>query len=74
MSSSNLLLQETPNEEEMEELQTYLVKIWISLLLTLKVLKKNPHDMRQWNADGTDENKDNILWFRPIDRHLYLHP
>ena len=30
MSSSNLLLQETPNEEEMEELQTYLVKIWDS--------------------------------------------
>ena len=74
MSSSNILLQETPNEEEMEELQIYLVNIWDSLLLTLPILKKNPHDMRQWNADGTDKDKDNILWFRPIGQTLLLAP
>ena len=55
----------------MEELQTYLVKIWDSLH-NFESFEKNPHDMRQWNADGTDENKDNILWFRPIGQTSLL--
>ena len=74
MASSNLLLQETPTEEEMEEIQNYLINIWDSLLLALPILKNNPHDMRQWNADGSDPTKDNILWFRPIGQTSLLAP
>lgn len=66
MASSNLLLQETPTDEEIEDLQNYLVKIWDSLLLTLPDLKRNPTEMRHMSSDGTDSKKSNSLWFRPI--------
>ena len=69
----NPVNQHTPTEDEVEDLQQYLVKIWDCLLLTLDVLKKPPLDMRQMNADGTD-GKDNILWFRPVAQTGLLAP
>ena len=50
MASSNLLLQETPTDEETEDIQNGLINVWDSFLITLPILKNNPHDMRQWNG------------------------
>ena len=72
-SPTNEVSQHTPTEDEVEELQAYLIKIWDCVFLTLPILKKPPLDMRQMNADGTD-GKDNILWFRPVAQTKLLAP
>ena len=66
--------QSTPTDDEVEHLQNFLIKIWDCLLLTLPVLTKSPFDMRQMEADGSEDNKGNIIWFRPVGQTRLLAP
>ena len=40
-TATNPVIQETPEDEEVEELQTYLKTIWDCLLITLPILKNH---------------------------------
>lgn len=70
--ANHSLIQETPSDDEVEELYSYLDKIWDAMLLTLPVLQADPSKKRKF-VDGSDEFEDNLL-FRPIGQTGILAP
>ena len=66
------LIQETPSDDEVEELYLYLDRIWDALLLTLPVLEADPSKKRKY-VEGSEEFEDNLL-FRPIGQKEILAP
>ena len=70
--ASHNLIQETPSDDEVEDLYSYLDKIWDALLLTLPVLTSDPSKKRKY-VEGSDEFEDNLL-FRPIGQTGILAP
>ena len=70
--ASHDLIQETPADEDVENLYGYLEKIWDALLMTLPVLEADPSKKRKFVEDS-DEFEDNLL-FRPIGQTGILAP
>ena len=70
--ASHSIIQETPTDDEVDDLYAYLDKIWDALLLTLPVLESDPSKKRKFDEDS-DVFEDNLL-FRPIGQTGILAP
>jgi DNA sulfur modification protein DndB len=70
---NNMLMQDQPSDEAVDELYNYLDKIWDSILLNLPDLEGDPSKMRKSGSDGSGEYKDNLL-FRSIGQTDILAP
>ncbi len=60
-----------PEEEEIDALTDELFRCWDSLILALPVLREDPSNMRDHNADSVDDAEDNVL-FWPIVQELLV--
>ena len=64
-SSWNNLIQDTPTEDNIDDLRNYLFKIWEALVVTLPELKEEPSRMRSILENPVNGTKDSLL-FRPL--------
>ena len=67
------LIQETPEDDEVDEMYEALERIWDGILLTLPDLNKEPSTMRKHNHEFGDDSHDHLL-FWPIGQTDLLAP
>ena len=74
-TNNHTFKQETPEDNEVDDLYEYLEKIWDAILINLPVLNNPPTTMRRAGSEGSadGEEQDNLL-FRPIGQTSILAP